>query len=100
MLERGSVWMCPQVKNSIGYDIGGEGHQAIEGGQRQPENSQKSNMLADPVARRISHYQSRNFFSAPATKTLIHLQSGAAFIAKHSSSPNRRSPRQGTNYIA
>ena len=73
MQESGLVWMDPPNENSIGYDIRRNSHQAIEGGQRQPENSEKANMLADTVALRISHYESRNLFSAAATETLIHL---------------------------
>jgi hypothetical protein len=40
-------------------------------------------MLPDPIALRISHDRSCDFFSAPATKTLILLQRSAAFVAEH-----------------
>src|SRR5580704_869183 len=32
MQERGSLWMGPQIKNGVGYDIRGYRHQAIECG--------------------------------------------------------------------
>jgi hypothetical protein len=83
MQKKRSAGMDALIENSIGHDICGHSQQAIERGQRQPKNSEKPDVLPDAIPLRISHYQSCNFFSAPAAKTLIGLYPGAAFIAKH-----------------
>jgi hypothetical protein len=58
-------------------------------------------MFSHSIALRESHHQSRHFFSAPATKTLIRLQARAAFIAKHEFLPKLSlSPAEDTNRVA
>jgi hypothetical protein len=74
MQERRSTRMTVQAENGVGDDIRRDSHQAIERRQRQPEDSQEANMLADSTALRITrHHSCRNFFSAPAAKELIRL---------------------------
>src|SRR5208337_1596488 len=70
--EGREVRMFRLVEYRIRHD-GRDCQEAIERGQRQPKNSEKANVLADPTAPRISRHRSRNFFSASATKTLVRL---------------------------